>query len=82
MAKPLATVGGLVHGAIDELSRRQRQALQLAVQHGYYDTPKRSDIASLARKMGVDEATFSEHLRKVESKVLPVLALLLTGSRI
>ncbi|OIO25449.1 hypothetical protein AUJ14_04250 [Candidatus Micrarchaeota archaeon CG1_02_55_22] len=82
MTRPLATVGGLVHGAIDELSRRQRQALHLAVQYGYYDTPKRSDIALLAKKMGVDEATFSEHLRKVESKVLPPLALLLTGSRI
>lgn len=74
MRHALPTVGGVVHSAIHTLSKRQREALGLAVKHGYYDLPKKSDITGLAKAMGVDEATFSEHLRKVESKLLPAIA--------
>lgn len=57
-----------------EISGRQLEALNLAVQHGFYNSPRKASVAQLAQKMGVDEATYSEHLRKVENKVLPRIA--------
>ncbi|MEM0475536.1 MAG: helix-turn-helix domain-containing protein [Candidatus Norongarragalinales archaeon] len=60
--------------ATSGLSEKQREAFLLATKRGYWNTPKRVDIAELARESGVDEATFSEHLRKAEAKLMPLLA--------
>ena len=57
-----------------ELSARQLEALQIAVAHGYYNSPRKTSVAMLSQKMGIDEATYSEHLRKVENKVLPTIS--------
>ncbi len=61
------------------VSDRQLEALETAVKSGYYASPKKVGIARLAGAMGVDEATFSEHLRKVENKVLPAFAQISRG---
>ncbi|MEK6923680.1 MAG: helix-turn-helix domain-containing protein [Candidatus Micrarchaeota archaeon] len=66
----LVTLKSLAHG----LSERQLQALNIAVERGYYDSPRKVGVAELAEIMGVDEATYSEHLRKVENRVLPTVA--------
>jgi predicted DNA binding protein len=60
--------------ATSGLSGKQRDAFLLATRKGYWRLPKRVDIAELAREAGVDEATFSEHLRKAEAKLMPFLA--------
>jgi predicted DNA binding protein len=54
----------------DRLSPRQREAFALARREGYYDRPRRASTADLAGAMGVASATFREHLRKAEAKVL------------
>ena len=66
--------------ATESLSEKQRDAFLLATRKGYWQTPKRVDLAELARESGVDEATFSEHLRKAEAKVMPFLAEVLEKS--
>lgn len=64
------------HGGADEvpslstLSHRQREALRLAIQQGYYEWPRESSATELAAKFGVNKATFLEHLRKAEAKLL------------
>ena len=63
-----------MRAATESLSEKQRDAFLLATRKGYWNTPKRVDITELARESGVDEATFSEHLRKAEAKVMPFLA--------
>jgi predicted DNA binding protein len=54
----------------DDLSPRQREAFALARREGYYDRPRRTSTEALAAAMGVTSATFREHLRKAEAKLL------------
>ena len=53
-----------------DLSPHQRKALSLAMQTGYYDFPKKIDLNQLAKISKVSRATFREHLRKAEKKIL------------
>jgi len=53
-----------------DLSPRQREAFALARREGYYDRPRRASAADLAAEMGVTSATYREHLRKAEAKLL------------
>lgn len=61
-----ASVSDLVGGLTD----RQLAALLTAVEHGYYDTPRRVETDALAEAMGVSPSTFKEHVRKAEAYVL------------
>ncbi|MEA3135825.1 MAG: hypothetical protein QOJ26_1706 [Thermoplasmata archaeon] len=48
------------------LTRRQLEALQLAVRAGYYEVPRRVEARELAAQVGLGRSTFEEHLRKAE----------------
>lgn len=52
------------------LSPRQREAFDLARDRGYYARPRRASAAGLAAEMDVTAATYREHLRKAEAKIL------------
>lgn len=52
------------------LSPRQREALQVARDLGYYEIPREADHEDIADAMGCARSTAAEHLRKAESKVL------------
>lgn len=54
----------------DALSERQREAFELARERGYYEWPRATSAADLAVDLGVSKATFLEHLRKAEAKLL------------
>jgi predicted DNA binding protein len=56
-----------------KLSLKQRKAILTAYQHGYYDYPKKTNIAKLAKILGLSPSTFQEHLRRAEEKLLPFL---------
>lgn len=53
-----------------DLSIKQRNALHLAMKEGYYEFPKKIDLNELARYSKISRATFREHLRKAERKIL------------
>ncbi|WP_410766147.1 helix-turn-helix domain-containing protein [Haloferax sp. DFSO60] len=55
------------------LTTRQREALSVAVELGYYDIPRCSTIDDVACELGCSASTASEHLRKAESHVLTKL---------
>lgn len=57
--------------ATEILSDRQREAVLLAHQKGYYDWPRDVEATTLATEMGVAHSTFLEHLRKAENKLIP-----------
>ncbi|MBS3062357.1 MAG: helix-turn-helix domain-containing protein [Candidatus Diapherotrites archaeon] len=59
------------------LSDAQRTAFDLAVQRGYYDHPQRTTVAELSARAGLAPSTYGEHLRKAESKLLPVVGQLI-----
>lgn len=55
------------------LSVRQREALETALEVGYYDLPRSGDYRTIAARMDCVPSTAAEHLRKAESKVLRAL---------
>ncbi len=56
-----------------KLTEKQKKALLLAYQHGYYDYPKKANIGKLAKAMKCSASTFQEHLRRAEEKAMPFL---------
>ncbi|WP_266082022.1 helix-turn-helix domain-containing protein [Haladaptatus caseinilyticus] len=52
------------------LTDRQRELLELAVEEGYYDLPRRATLSDLAEQVDISAGTVGEHLRKIESTVL------------
>jgi predicted DNA binding protein len=59
-------VGGLTH--------RQREALLLALDAGYYEVPRRATVQDIAQRQGRPRTTFEEHLRKAEGKLIRAVA--------
>lgn len=53
-----------------ELTNRQLAALQLALENGYYEQPRKCSVSELAEQTTVARATFEEHLRKAENKLI------------
>ena len=53
------------------LTDKQRQAMQLAVAHGYYSYPRKITLEKLAKIMGISFSTYQAHLAKAESYFIP-----------
>lgn len=56
-----------------QLSPRQVELFSLACRKGFYENPKSITLQELADQTGIAKSTLAEHLRKVESKIMPVL---------
>ncbi len=52
------------------LTGNQADALQRALDSGYYLVPKKATTKEIAKQLGLPRTTFEERLRKAESKVL------------
>jgi predicted DNA binding protein len=52
------------------LSDRQQEALQVAIELGYYDTPREATHADVAAELDCAPNTASEHLQKGEAKLV------------
>lgn len=55
------------------MTERQREAVLLACRVGYYTSPRKVTTEQLAKRFGTTRATYEEHLRKAENKLLKVL---------
>lgn len=62
------------------LSARQRELLSLAVERGYYETPRRCSLTDLADELGIAKSTASETLHRAEGAVIERFVAELTGS--
>jgi predicted DNA binding protein len=56
---------------LPELTDKQKIAMDLAVDNGYYGFPKSINMEKLAKMMKVSYSTYQAHLKKAESKILP-----------
>lgn len=56
------------------LTERQRQVLAVAVECGYYDTPRTATQADVAEALDCSAGTVGEHLRKIQARVLREVA--------
>ena len=54
----------------DSITDRQLAALQLALERGYYEQPRKTSLRALADQTSVARSTYEEHLRKAENKLL------------
>lgn len=66
----IGTVRGNPAGPSPALSDRQREALAVALELGYYDRPRGATHADVAAELECASATASEHLQKAEAKVV------------
>jgi hypothetical protein len=57
-----------------DLTDKQRRALQIAIQAGYYGYPRKSELEKLGKAASLSRQTFQEHLRKAEAKVMTFLS--------
>lgn len=53
-----------------DLTQHQRDALELAIEEGYYQFPKKTDLNKLAAIAKLSKSAFREHLKRAEMKVL------------
>ena len=67
--KKLGTLS--IFNFIPEITKKQKQAIEIALDSGYYACPRKIDLRKLAKKMGISLATYQVHLRKAEAKILP-----------
>lgn len=54
----------------ENITDRQLAALQLALECGYYEQPRKTSLRDLADQTAVARSTYEEHLRKAENKLL------------
>ncbi|MEW5955214.1 MAG: helix-turn-helix domain-containing protein [Candidatus Micrarchaeota archaeon] len=59
-----------LHEPLNKLSRRQREMVHAAAAQGYYGFPRRLSAEQLAGRLGRDESTVREHLRRAEQKII------------
>lgn len=52
------------------LTTRQAEVLEHAYEGGYFDWPRHTDVETLADQLDISHATFLEHLRKAEKKII------------
>ncbi|QIB74708.1 transcriptional regulator [Halogeometricum borinquense] len=55
---------------LPDLSPRQYDVLQLAVEDGYYEIPRGTTTEAIADRLGVSRRTAEEHLRRAENKLI------------
>jgi hypothetical protein len=68
-------LGGFDGTAIDRsspaaLTARQREAVEAAVDAGYYGATREGSVAAVAAALGCSTGTAAEHLRKAEARVM------------
>ena len=56
---------------LPDLTKKQKHALEIAINNGYYDYPKKIKMEKLAKIMKVSYSTYQAHLKKAEGKILP-----------
>lgn len=56
---------------LPELTEKQKRALKLAVDEGYYEYPRKTEVQKLAKMIKLSFSTFQAHLRKAENKIIP-----------
>ena len=59
-----------IDGAGDALTNRQRDVVELAVEHGYYDSPRRCTLSDLADRLDVNKSVVSRILQRAEGHII------------
>lgn len=55
---------------VSSITSKQQEALETALQEGYYETPRESDLSELSEALGVSESAASQRLNAAETKLV------------
>ena len=55
---------------VENLTSHQRSLVEMALEEGFFDYPRRITLRELSKKMGISASTASEVLRRAERKIL------------
>ncbi len=55
---------------VSVLTKKEREAVELAVDEGYYDEPNRTSLQALADTLGISKSALSSRLSSAESKLM------------
>ncbi|UCE39240.1 MAG: helix-turn-helix domain-containing protein [Thermoplasmata archaeon] len=58
---------------LSSLTPPQYKCLEMAVEQGFFDIPKKADARKLAGKRGISHSAFLTHIRKAEKKIFEEL---------
>jgi len=58
---------------LPKLTKKQKNALELAEKKGYYEYPRKVKLEQLAKLSRLSLSTYQAHLRKAEKKLLPFI---------
>ena len=58
---------------LPELTKNQKKAMEMVINAGYYDYPKKVKMEKLAERMNISYSTFQAHLKKAEGKIVPFI---------
>ena len=61
---------GEVEFAHSLLPKQQKKVFIHAYQHGYYEIPRRTTVAKIAKALKLNPSTIGEHLLKAENKLI------------
>lgn len=62
-----------VHVDRSVLTERQAEVLRTALEMGYFERPKKANAGEVADELGINRATFAEHLAASQRKLLPTI---------
>jgi hypothetical protein len=68
--RPIERIEALSDGAFDDLTDRQREAIEAAYRAGYFDWPRESTAEEVADSMAISSPTLHRHLRKAQNDLL------------
>lgn len=55
---------------VSEKTTKQAEAIQVAIKKGYYDTPRKVDLETVADVLGISKSAASQRLNAAESKLV------------
>ncbi|MFB6134287.1 MAG: helix-turn-helix domain-containing protein [Halanaeroarchaeum sp.] len=58
---------------VSDLTEKQREAMELAIEKGYYARPRRISLKELAREFDISEQALAQRLARAEEKVMEQL---------
>jgi predicted DNA binding protein len=58
-------------GFLPKITEKQKQTLEVALKHNYYNYPRKVSLKKLAKECNISYSTYQAHLRKAERAIIP-----------
>jgi predicted DNA binding protein len=70
LERPVEPAGGVPEAGVEDLTDRQREAMEVAYRAGYFRWPRDSTAEEVAETLDISAPTLHAHLRKAEDSLL------------